>query len=378
MQTESTEQSKETFLIITRDQSVFDPSTPAGKFISDISFVVPELHIICIGYKSRAPQKLNENTWIYTARRIPFFGFIAVNHIVRSQLVWKKHFRPSTIISIGDEVSIAKKLSSKYKRPLYVFYSYMKLLGKDEISIGALVRSKPQKIFIPNAYVGKAIEGHSHFRSSDTAIKILAEFIDIDKLENILNNDHIAEVIDSRNKIFTMVVFPHNANIRCLSMVRDISRELLTFMPKFKFILVVKRGQYLQARILRRILHIPLELVKEDENSINLFRTSRLMLYFDTPTTPYNPILYSFIAGCPVLSSGDEYSKIVLFNSGLEEYSHLPKNGKAFGLIVKKLIEDQYLYTKYKMNCIGFAKTAFTHDKDAYLALLRDGLSTNI
>lgn len=378
MQTESNEQPKETFLIITRDQSVFDPSTPAGKFILDISSVVPELHVICIGYKSKSPQKLNENTWVYTARKIPLFDFMAVNYVVQAQLVWKKHFRPSVIISIGDEISMAKKLSSKYKRPLYVFYSYMKLLGKDEISIGALVRAKPQKIFIPNAYVGKAIEGHHHFRSSDTNIKILTEFIDIDKLENILDNDHIAKDIDSRNKIFTMIVFPHNANTKCFSIIREISRELLTFMPKFKFILVVKKGQYLQARILRRILRIPLELVKEDENSINLFRISRLMLYFDTPTTPYNPILYSFIAGCPVLSSGDEYSKIILFNSGLEEYSHLSRDSKAFGLTIKKLIEDQYLYTKYKMNCIDFAKTAFTNDKESYIALLRDGLSTNI
>jgi hypothetical protein len=98
------------------------------------------------------------------------------------------------------------------------------------------------------------------------------------------------------------------------------------------------------------------------------------MLYFDTPTTPYKPILYSFIAGCPVLSTGDEYSKIILFNSGLEEYSHLSRNGKIFGLTIKKLISDQYLYTKYKMNCIGFAKTAFTHDRDAYLGELREGL----
>jgi hypothetical protein len=43
-------------------------------------------------------------------------------------------------------------------------------------------------------------------------------------------------------------------------------------------------------------------------------------------------------------------------------------------LTIKKLISDQYLYTKYKMNCIGFAKTAFTHDRDAYLGELREGL----
>jgi hypothetical protein len=378
MQTESNEQSKEAFLVITRDQSVFDPSTPTGKFISDISSVVPELHIICISHKSKPPQKLNDNTWIYTARNIPFLGFASVNYVVRSQLVWKRHFRPSTIISIGDEVAIARKLSSKYKRPLFVFYSYMKLLGKSDISIGALVKSKPHKIFIPNAYVGKAITGHSHFKASDTSVVILPEFIDVNKLENILSSDHTAEIVDSRNKIFTMVVFPRHANLRCFNFIRDISKELLTFMPKFKFIIVVKNRQYLQARILRRILGIPLEIIREGDNSTNLFRISRLMLYFDTPTTPYKPILYSFIAGCPVLSSGDEYSKIVLFNSGLEEYSHLPRDGKAFGSTVKKLVADQYLYTKYKMNCIGFAKTAFTHDKDAYLELLRNSLNTNI
>ena len=149
-------------------------------------------------------------------------------------------------------------------------------------------------------------------------------------------------------------------------------------MPKFKFILVVRDAQYLQARIVRWILRIPLEIAREGEDSINLFRISRLMLYFDVPTTPYQPILYSFIAGCPVLSSGDEYSKIVLFNSGLEEYSHLSRDGKAFGVTVKKLIVDQYLYTKYKMNCVGFAKTVFTHDKDGYLALLRASLNTKI
>jgi hypothetical protein len=123
---------------------------------------------------------------------------------------------------------------------------------------------------------------------------------------------------------------------------------------------------------------LPIAILKEDKDSIKLFKTSRVMIYFDKSESPYEPILYSFITGCPVLSSGDVYSKIILFNSGFEEFANLSRKGATFGFNIKKLINDPYLYTKYKMNCIGFAKTAFTNYRENYVALLRDGLNASV
>ena len=95
------------------------------------------------------------------------------------------------------------------------------------------------------------------------------------------------------------------------------------------------------------------------------------MLYFERSKVVYEPVLYSFIFGCPVLSSGDEYSKVILFNSDLEEFGRVARNGKSFGLVIKKMMNNYYLYKKYKINCMEFAKSAFTHDHDSYISELR-------
>lgn len=368
---------KDIFLIITRDVGIFNPSLPVGKFAKDISSIVPELHIIYIGEKQQSPKKINENTFFYTALNIPFLNFFTVYKIILSQLVWKKHFLPTVIISIGDEIKIAKMFAKKYNRPLYVFYSYMKNLGNSKISIGALVKTCPDKIIVPNEYIEKAILGNQDYKPTKTNIKILTEYVDVPELEHVFNNDNGAEEVSSRNKIFSMIIFPHLVDINCFLMLKNISKEILTSIRKFQFTMVVKPSQFLQAHILRFLFTLPVLIVKENKDSINLFHTSRLMLYFDNPKILYEPIFYAFISGCPVLSSGDEYSKIVLFNSGLEEFNHLERNGKIFGLTIKRLINDSYLYSKYKVNCIGFAKTAFTNDHNKYINELRDCLNVH-
>lgn len=368
---------KDVFLIITRDAGIFNSFTPTGKFISDISSVVPELHIIYIGGKQQLPQKINDNTFLYTARYIPFFNFITVYQVVLSQLIWKQHFLPTIIVSIGDEIKIAKRISKKYRRPLYIFYSYMKILGKGKISMNALINACPQKIIIPNAYINKAIENHHGYRPIETEIKVLTEYIDVQELENIFEHENIDKEFDSKNKVFTMVIFPKQVNIHCFLAIKKISKEISVSITKFQFNMVVKPHQFLQAKILTYLFGLPIIISKEKKDSINIFRTSRIMLYFDRLKIFYEPVFYSFIAGCPVLSSGDEYSKIILFDSGFEEFGHLKRDGKTFGLIIKKLINDPYLYTKYKVNCIGFAETAFSHDRDKYITELRDNLNNH-
>lgn len=368
---------KDIFLIITRDVGIFNPSLSVGKFIIDISSVVSELHIIYIGKKQQIPKKINENTFLYIARDIPFLNFITVYKTILSQLVWKKHFLPTVIISIGDEIKIAKMFSKKYNRSLYVFYSYIKILGNSKISIGALVKACPDKIIIPNEYIEKAIKSHVDYKPTETNIKILAEYVNVTELEHIFNNDNVAEKVSSRNKIFSMIIFPHLVDINCFLMLKNISKEVSTSIRKFQFTIVVKPSQFLQTQIFRFLFNLPILIVKEKKESIDLFYISRLMLYFDNTKVLYEPIFYSFISGCPVLSSGDEYSKIILFNSGFEEFSHLERNGKTFGLAIKKLINDPYLYSKYKINCTEFAKTAFSNDYNKYITELRDCLNTH-
>lgn len=368
---------KDIFLIITRDASIFNPFLPAGKLVADIASLVPELHVIYIGGKQQLAKKINENTFIYTARNIPFLNFFTVYQVILSQLVWKRYFLPTIIVSIGDEIGLAKIFSRKYLRPLYVFYSYTQVLGKSRMSLNALIRTCPKKIIIPNEYIEHAIKSHFLYKSTETQIKILAEYIDMPGLEHAFIGDKITEEVDSRNKIFTMILFPHRANVDCFSTIKKISKEVSSSIKKFQFHMVVKRGQLWQVKILEFFFNLPITVFKESEDSINLFHTSRLMLYFDSPKVPYEPILYSLISGCPVLSSGDEYSKIILFNSGFEEFSHLERNGKTFGLAIKKLINDPYLYSKYKVNCIGFTKTAFTHDHNEYISKLQDILNTH-
>jgi len=369
---------KDIFLIITRDPNIFNPSFPVGKFILDISSVVSELHIIYIGKKQQSSKKINENTFIYTALNIPFLNFFTVYKVILSQLVWKKHFLPTTIVSIGDEIKIAKMFSRKYSRPLCVFYSYVKILGNSKISINALVKACPDKIIVPNAYLEKAILSHQDYKPTRTNIKILAEYVDVPELEHVFNNENVTDETSLRNEIFTMIIFPNLVSIDFFSMLKNISKEVSISIKKFQFTVVVKRGQFLQAHILRSLFSLPALIIKENKDSINLFHTSHFMLYFDNPKVFYEPIFNSFISGCPVLSSGDEYSKIILFNSGFEEFNHLEKNGKIFGLAIKRLVNDPYLYLKYKVNCIGFAKTAFTHDYNKYTTELRDCLNTHI
>ena len=369
--------SKNIFLIITRDASIFDPLLPSGKLVADIASVVPELHIIYIGRKQELSKKINENTFIYTVRNIPFLNFFTVYQVILSQLVWKRHFLPTVVVNIGDEVGLAKIFSKKYLRPLYVFYSYTKILGKSRISINALIGANSKKIIIPNEYIEQTIKNHPKYKSTETEIKILNEYLNIPELEHAFAGESIEEEVDSRNKIFSIVIFPHHAGIDCFSTIKKITKEVSSSITKFQFNLVVKRGQFLQAKILQFLFKLPVIISKENKDSVNIFRTSRLMLYFDSPKVTYEPILYSLISSCPVLSSGDEYSKIILFNSGFEEFSHLERNGKTFGLAIKKLINDPYLYSKYKINCSGFTKTAFTHDHNKYITELRNILDTH-
>lgn len=365
---------KDIFLIITRDASIFNTFLPAGKLVADISSVVPELHIIFIGRKQQFLEK-KENTFLYVARDIPFLNFFTVYQVILSQLVWKRRFRPTIIISIGDEIEIAKRFSKKYRRPLYVFYLYIKVLGKGRISMNALIKARPQKIIIPNEYIEQAIKNHNGYKSDETQIKIIPEYLDIPELEHVFDGDNLEKEADSRNNVFSMILFPHEANIACFLTIKKISKEISSSIKKFTFFMVVKQGQFLRAKILRFLFRLPVIVSKESKDSIDLLHTSRLMLYFDRPKGSYEPIFYSFISGCPVLSSGDEYSKIILFNSDFEEFSRLERNGKIFGMAIKRLINDPYLYLKYKINCVGFFKTAFTHDHDAYMVELKDVLN---
>lgn len=374
MQKEEVQPHKETFLVITRDESIFDPSSSSGKFIADIGSVIDELHVIYIGKKRDHPKKINNNTWVYSAQSIPFVSFFSVSRVISSQLIWKRVFRPTTIVSIGDEVKIPGRLSRKYKRPFYVFHSYMKLLGKKEIPLHTILQLHPKKIFVPSAYIGKIIEDSSKYSKKDTQIVILPEFIDVSELQHSLEVNDMPLDNNSNNKIFTLIIFPRHANIYFFSMLKEISKELSLHISRFKFSIVIKPNQYFQARLLQYLFKIPLDISKESDQSINLLRSARLFLYFEPQTSPYRPILYSFIVGCPVISSGDDYSKLILFHSDLEEYSHISRNGKAFGSTVNKFINDPYLYTKYKINCIDFAKTAFTNDKVSYLTELKNGL----
>src|ERR1035437_3469786 len=137
---------KDIFLIITRDASIFNPFLPAGKLVADIASLVPELHVIYIGGKQQLAKKINENTFIYTARNIPFLNFFTVYQVILSQLVWKRYFLPTIIVSSGDQIALSKIFSRKYLRPLYVFYSYTQVLGKSRMSLNTLIRICPQKI----------------------------------------------------------------------------------------------------------------------------------------------------------------------------------------------------------------------------------------
>lgn len=367
---------KDIFLIITRDTSIFNPALPAGKLVADISSVVPELHIIFIGRKQEILQK-KENTFLYTAIDIPLLSFFTVYKVILSQLVWKRHFRPTVIVSIGDEIRIAKRFSRKYGKPLYVFYSYMKVLGKGKISMHALIKATTEKIIVPNPYIEQAIKRNRGYKSTESEIKILPEYMDIPELEHLLDGDNITGEVESRKKIYSMIIFPHRANLDCFLKIRKISKDISSSIRNFQFNVVVKRGQFLQAKIWSSLFSLPVVVSKEGKESIGLFRTSRLMLYFDSPKVPYEPIFYSFVSGCPVLSSGDEYSKVILFDSEFKDLVELERSGKSFGKAIKKLINDPYLYSKYKINCIGFSKTAFTHDHDAYMVELRDILNTH-
>jgi hypothetical protein len=372
--TEAAEPKKNIFLIITRDKSILDPSSRAAKFVADISSVVPELHVIYVGSQQQPLRKIQPNTFLYTARFIPFFSFLTVYQVILSQLLWKRRFQPTVIISLGDEISIAQRCAKKYKRPLYVFHAYMRVVGKKGLPLHPLIDALPQRIFVPNAYVAKVIENHPRYKGSNIEVHVFAECIDVAHLQNFLESNRSEGDVSDRNKIFTVVSFPRNANIRCFKMIKAMSMEILKSITRFQFSVVVKKNQFLKARVLKYLLGLPIMLYKEGENSVHVFHTARMMLYFESSTVPYEPILYSFISGCPVLSSGDEYSKVILFNSGFEEYANLKRDGKIFGQAVTKFINDPYLYSKYKMNCIGFAKTAFGTDRNAYLNELKDVL----
>lgn len=365
---------KEIFLIITSDEAIFDPGLPSGKLVLDISAIVPELHVIFIGKRELPSQKMNQNTYIYAARNIPFFNLFTVYQVIIFQLMWKHHFIPTRIVSIGDEVHISKIFSWKYGKPLYVLYSYMKTFGKNKISMSALMRARPEKIIVPNEYIEQAIKSHHKYKANKTEIKIIPEYMDVPELEHIFDIHTAEEDVKSRNEIFNVILFPHQAGIACFSILKKIAKEVSSSIRKFQFTLVAKRGQFLQAKILSFLFNVPVVVTKEGKDSINLFRKARLMLYFDGQKTPYEPIFFSFVGGCPVLSSGDEYSKIILFNSEFEEFTHLERNGKIFGQTIKKLINDPYLYEKYKMNCRGFTKSAFTHDHNSFISELRDAL----
>lgn len=367
---------KEIFLIITSDEAIFDPGLPSGRLISDISAVVPELHIIFIGQKDIASPKINPNTYIYTARNIPFFNLFTVYQVIVFQLIWKHRFIPTRIVSIGDKVNIAKIFSWKYGKPFYVFYSYMKTFGQNKISMSALLRARPEKVIVPNEYIEQAIKSHYKYKAHKTEIKIIPEYMDVPELEHIFDIHTAEEDVKSRNEIFNVILFPHQAGLGCFSILKKISREVSSSIRKFQFTLVVKRGQFIQAKILGFLFNVPVVVAKEGKDSINLFRKARLTLYFDGQKTPYEPIFFSFVCGCPVLSSGDEYSKIILFNSEFEEFTHLERSGKIFGQTIKKLINDLYLYQKYKMNCRGFTKSAFTHNHDSFISELRESLNT--
>lgn len=377
MDIDNKESTKNTFLMITLDKSIFNELSPSRKFITDIGSVVGELHIIYIGSNKQSLLKISDNIWIYSVRYIPFFSFIKVHKIIQSQLIWKRHFKPIAIISMGDEIMIAKKFAKKYHRSLYVFYSYMKLLGNKEISLSKLVHSSPTKIFIPNTYISNVIKNHSSYQAKETEVIIFSEYIDILELDNIFNSNNLIEYnnSNSKNKIFTMIIFSEMVGINLFKMIRTISKEIIPFILKFRFSLIVPDNQFLKARILRYLFGISLEILKENEDSINLFHKSHIMLYFGKSDIYYKPILYSFIAGCPVISSGDEYSKIVLFNSDFEKYNHLSKDGKTFGLVIKNMINDPYLYTKYKINCVDMAKITFTQDHNIYIKELSDNLN---
>ncbi len=369
---------KDIFLVITRDSSIFNSTRPAGKLIGDISSIVPELHIIYIGRKKEISNTFGDNTFIYIAPYIPFLSFLTVYKVILSEVVWKRRFVPTVVLSIGDQVVLAKLFARKYSRPLYVFYSYMKVLGKGSISMTTLTRLYPQKIIVPNEYVKKAIENNYGYKAKYTNIKILNEYVEIPELEVIFDEKRIVEEANSRNNTFNMIVFPRQANLVSFFKLKNIGRELSHSIKKFEFTIVVKRGHYIYAKILRFLCMLPGTIVKEDKESISLFHTARLMLYFDAPHIAYDPVFYSLISGCPVISSGDEYSKIILFNSGFEEFTHVGRHSNSFAVAIKKLVNDIYLYEKYKMNCIGFAKSAFTHDHSAYMQELRESLKVGV
>jgi hypothetical protein len=254
----------------------------------------------------------------------------------------------------------------------------MKLLSNSNISISALVNACPDKIIVPNEYIEKAILSNEDYKPTRTNIKILAEYIDVPELEHVFNNQNITDETSLRNKIFSMIIFPQQVNMNCFLMIKKISEEISSSIKKFKFNLVVKPSDFLKAKMFGFFFNLPIIVLKENKDSINLYHLSHIMLYFDNLKIPYEPIFYSFISGCPVLSSGDEYSKIILFNSGFEEFSHLERDGKIFGLAIKRLINDSYLYSKYKINCAGFAKTNFTNDYNKYISSLKSCLNTHI
>mgnify|MGYP001559061675 CR=1 FL=1 len=360
------------FLLITGDASIFNKSLPVSRLVSDIASFVTELHIIYIGREINLKPNFGENVYVYNAPYIPFLSFITVYRAILYDLLWQNHFLPTHIISLGDEVHIARIVAEKYSRPLSVFYGYTGVLRKEQVTLRELLKSYPQKIIVPNSYIEKIIKSRHLYKEKYTSIDVIPEYIDVNALQHVLHHDEVNH--DEKNSVFTMITFPRHVNLNFFLKIWKIKREVLKSIKEVHFIVVVRMRYFIIAYIFKFIFPVPLTIYTKNTSYNELFNKSRLMLYFDYKKDLYEPILLSFVSGCPVLSSGDEYSKAILFNSSFEEFSHLERSGEVFGTAVRKLINDQYLYKKYKINCADFANAAFTHDHDMYIKLIRESL----
>jgi hypothetical protein len=97
------------------------------------------------------------------------------------------------------------------------------------------------------------------------------------------DNEIIAEEVSSRNRIFSMIIFPHIADINCFLMLKNISKEISTSIKKFQFTVVVRPSQFLQAKIFRFFLIVFLLLLL----SMFFFLMMAFLFYFAVIVPPF-------------------------------------------------------------------------------------------
>ena len=372
MDNNASEMPKGNILILTRNSEIFDSSSHISKLLHDIGSVVEAVCVIYIGKIKKEPQRRLPNTFIYSIQLSFFSTSNDISRLVESELSWQGVFLPRLILSLGDEIEFSQKISEKFNCPLYVFNNYFEVVDKEiVIDLPIIIKANPKRILVPNDYIKKTLE--KNVNPNITEIKVINPSLDMNFLNSLIKKS--SEIPHNNfHPIFNILVFPKNLNEKFLLLLKEISVQILNLTNKFQYTIVVNKKDVPRALKLRETSGMPFEIYEDDDKACELFLSSQLLLYVDDPGITPLQIASSLACGCPIVSTGDIYSNIMLSNSDFEKYSKVPKNGKDLGESIVELMKDAYLYSKYKVNCVSFLKKLSKLDDTSYLKDIKDGL----